>query len=641
MRKYQYYNTGDDADRDIYGVNWSGQTFTPEIEHMIANVRVKLFRVGDPSTITVSIKETSAGKPVGADLCSGTIEGNTITDDAGGDWYQISMGNGCEVEKDVQYAIVIQASAGDVSNKLSWRTDASAPTYTGGLYCGSTDSGTDWSTYSGSDAMFEEWGAGAPSTQAVVWGNLYKSQISLEKIETAVLRMIQDHEDDEDAHVEVGESLYSHKASEIIDHLVDSIITDKIKDGEITNVKITVNSRAYTAVVDAAGLADYTDIQLAINYVHGLGGGKILIVPGTYTINANLLLYDDVAIEGLKKSECIIDFNGSHGQIITFTDYVEYDTGSISVPNNSDIVTGVGTAWNANVTAGQYIRIYNLLYEIKTVDNDTQLTLVNKYQGIAVSGLADYDTATYLKNCLIKNLSIKNGGYMYLGTTPFGAIYLTHALRMYVENCDIIDSLGSGIQIQKVFNSDAIKNNSIGAAGKGIHLINSAHNNIKDNPVFGAPDDGLYVDNDSHENTIKNNILNQNKKGMVVYGDNNIVIGNRASENKEAGITIIGDDNIYSQNMANKNGDAGINVQGNANILNGNIANYNANHGVYLSAGNRNIINGNIAKDNTGYGIRNYAGALNIIIANIAKDNTTGQIIDVTGTAEIAHNQIT
>lgn len=71
-----------------------------------------------------------------------------------------------------------------------------------------------------------------------VWGNLAKSQIDNETIEEAIARLIQAHEDDSNAHVEVGESLYSHKAAAIIDHLVSSIIADKIKKEEVVIEKL-------------------------------------------------------------------------------------------------------------------------------------------------------------------------------------------------------------------------------------------------------------------------------------------------------------------------------------------------------------------------------------------------------------------
>ena len=233
MRLYQNYITGDDGDYDIYGVNWAGQTFTPVLAHMISKLKLKLFRVGDPGTVNISIKLASSGKPVGGDLCAGTIEGTDITLSTNGEWYEITLGDGYTFTKNVQYAIVIKAVSGDASNKVSWRADVSSPTYAGGTYCSSSDSGIDWGTVSGGDCMFEEWGVGEPSPGTTVWGNLVKSAVSSEKIEEAISRMIQDHENDENAHVEIGESLYSHKASEIIDHIAQSIIADKVGLGEI------------------------------------------------------------------------------------------------------------------------------------------------------------------------------------------------------------------------------------------------------------------------------------------------------------------------------------------------------------------------------------------------------------------------
>jgi len=61
-----------------------------------------------------------------------------------------------------------------------------------------------------------------------VWGNLAKSQTDSEKIEEAIARLILEHCADETAHLGVGQSLQSHKASEIIDHLAESIVSDKI-----------------------------------------------------------------------------------------------------------------------------------------------------------------------------------------------------------------------------------------------------------------------------------------------------------------------------------------------------------------------------------------------------------------------------
>ena len=75
------------------------------------------------------------------------------------------------------------------------------------------------------------------------WGMLAKSAIDPETIEEAIARLIQAHDDDEASHLETGQSLQSHKASEIIDHLALSIIADKIASGAITLDKMLSFSR--------------------------------------------------------------------------------------------------------------------------------------------------------------------------------------------------------------------------------------------------------------------------------------------------------------------------------------------------------------------------------------------------------------
>jgi len=61
-----------------------------------------------------------------------------------------------------------------------------------------------------------------------VWGMLSKSAVDDETIEEAIDRLILAHNENEDSHLEAGQSLQSHKASEIIDHLASSIVADKI-----------------------------------------------------------------------------------------------------------------------------------------------------------------------------------------------------------------------------------------------------------------------------------------------------------------------------------------------------------------------------------------------------------------------------
>jgi hypothetical protein len=159
---YEYYNTGDDDFIPSYDGRWLAQTFTPSVAHTIASVKLKLSRYGSPGTVTVGIKATDgSGHPTGSDLCSGTIDGNSLTTVTTGAWYEITLGSGYALSASTKYAIVLRAPNGDSSNQCRWRRDISSPTYAGGCYEYSTDSGSTWTSYD-YDTMFEEW-SGEPN----------------------------------------------------------------------------------------------------------------------------------------------------------------------------------------------------------------------------------------------------------------------------------------------------------------------------------------------------------------------------------------------------------------------------------------------------------------------------------------------
>lgn len=65
-----------------------------------------------------------------------------------------------------------------------------------------------------------------------VWGLLPKAQDDNQKIDEAITAAISAHESDPDAHLGEGDSLQSHKASEIIDHKLGSILADKLTNSE-------------------------------------------------------------------------------------------------------------------------------------------------------------------------------------------------------------------------------------------------------------------------------------------------------------------------------------------------------------------------------------------------------------------------
>lgn len=68
----------------------------------------------------------------------------------------------------------------------------------------------------------------------------------------------------------------------------------------------------------------------------------------------------------------------------------DYSTGTLSVTNGSAVVTGAGTAFLANVDAGMLLRVAGTgrYYVVASVDNDSQVTLADAYEGSTAAGQA-------------------------------------------------------------------------------------------------------------------------------------------------------------------------------------------------------------------------------------------------------------
>ena len=140
------------------GAFWQAETFTPVVAHTVTSVKLRMYRLGSPGTVTVSVKAVDVdGHPTGGDLASGTTGGDTLPEAYAGEWREVSLGAGAALSADTKYAIVVRASAGDVNNYLRWRWSDAAP-YPRGNHEFSSDSGVTWQTDEGRDLMFEEWG---------------------------------------------------------------------------------------------------------------------------------------------------------------------------------------------------------------------------------------------------------------------------------------------------------------------------------------------------------------------------------------------------------------------------------------------------------------------------------------------------
>jgi len=164
---YEYYDTGDNLANLMFTTYWNAQTFTigtvgDDENHDITSVKLLLYRKATPGTITVSIRAVDgAGKPTGADLTSGTTNGDSLTTDTAGEWREISL-TSYELEAGTTYAIVARSQGTGLSDSAGWRLDTTGG-YTGGTDVTSSNSGSTWTVNSAYDFLFYE------SEQPDVW----------------------------------------------------------------------------------------------------------------------------------------------------------------------------------------------------------------------------------------------------------------------------------------------------------------------------------------------------------------------------------------------------------------------------------------------------------------------------------------
>ena len=163
----EYYNTGYDASASVY-VNWFAQTFTVGVTaHTVTSVKLLLGRSGSPGTVTVSIRTTDGTHPNGTDLTNGTTDGNTLPTGAPYEWREITLTE-LSLNASTKYAIVVRALNGNATNTLYWFCDITSPTYAGGNFEDSTNSGGTWASVTEKDFMFEVWSKPSANTAPTI-----------------------------------------------------------------------------------------------------------------------------------------------------------------------------------------------------------------------------------------------------------------------------------------------------------------------------------------------------------------------------------------------------------------------------------------------------------------------------------------
>ena len=403
----------------------------------------------------------------------------------------------------------------------------------------------------------------------VCWGNLAKSADDVLRIEQSMENYVSSHEQNANAHMGTTYSLGLHRVQDILDHAFYSV----------RNISTYPQIRTYKAIVDPAGYGDLTDIQTAINYVNGLGGGAILVKSGTYVQTSDITLYSNIQLIGEDDDTTIIDFNET-----------EY---------NMRIRGTVGTHLT-NVT------IENLRIEGCRRDEDHA---INAYY---------VDDLTIKKCYFTDNYRAENGG-----AATYGDINTQLVTQLLIEGCRFVSS-GASIVLTDINQGVAIGNYSINSNGLPFQISTCTNMRVEGNTIvtpnanYGIQDDGnisLFV--------TRNHITEPLSAGINVSSDGNA----NFSDNYILGDTLM-NNGIRLNNSTN-------------NVYEGNTIVDAVDNGFYLANADNNLILGNYINGSGAYGISitSSTSANNLIIANYFNGNVTGNIDDNGTTNNISNNK--
>lgn len=106
----------------IYGNVWVAERFQAWQNHTFKKTFIKIYRIGSPGTVDVSIQGVDENdKPDGNVLSSITFNGNSLGTNTAGVWVELQPIPICNLEDDEIYCIVVKATSGNINNCVMWK----------------------------------------------------------------------------------------------------------------------------------------------------------------------------------------------------------------------------------------------------------------------------------------------------------------------------------------------------------------------------------------------------------------------------------------------------------------------------------------------------------------------------------------
>jgi len=151
------FTTGDDGQVAFDNNTWYAQAFTASSSYTIQSVKLKLFRIGLIGNITVELQGATGSPPIPnkVTLATMTFDGDTITTDSAGAWYEFTFITPYSVTSGIEYCIVVETPNADGTSKILYWRDVGHNAYLNGNCCRTLNAGDTWSSLVTIDCLFE------------------------------------------------------------------------------------------------------------------------------------------------------------------------------------------------------------------------------------------------------------------------------------------------------------------------------------------------------------------------------------------------------------------------------------------------------------------------------------------------------
>jgi Right handed beta helix region len=312
---------------------------------------------------------------------------------------------------------------------------------------------------------------------------------------------------------------------------------DAIEPDWEQRIKITVGPEK----ADMVG-SDHRLIQAAVDYVAGLGGGTVHILPGTYRFRNAVQLRSGVRIAGsgvdtvcIKEPsvKTLLQENSDwYDQEVTLADDAGFNVGDGIVlrtrnPNNGSVDTYKRTLV---ARSGKRFKLNEMLVEnFWTKEGASASTLFAIFDGYRVSDVVIEDI------CLDGNRSnneFLNGNYV-------GCIFLRESNRINLRKITARNFNGDGISWQVCHDVRAENCHSYGHAGYGLHPGSGSQRTVVTGSKLEQNDIGFFFCWGVKWALVENNQMIDNRRFGVSIGHNdtdNVVRNNEVLRSGKTGI---------------------------------------------------------------------------------------------------------